>query len=89
VAFSIVGPYSAVWFTTVVDFAVNSRVKDESIPVDLATMGCGCLGFILNKAFHGDLSWLEVSDGEDALTFAGGISQFVAPLLLTWIVLDV
>jgi hypothetical protein len=38
-AFSIVVPYPTVWFTTVVDFAVDSRVKDESIPADLATMG--------------------------------------------------
>jgi hypothetical protein len=39
VAFSIIVPYTAVWFTTVVDFAVDSKVKDKSIPVDLATMG--------------------------------------------------
>ncbi len=89
VAFSIIVPYTAVWFTTVVDFAVDSKVKDKSIPVDLATMGWIFLGFILNKAFHGDLSWLEIPDGKDALASTGSIPQFVAPLLLAWIFLNV
>ena len=65
-AFSIVHFHTAVGFTAVVDFAVNPRMKDPSVPIDLASVRIVFFSLILNVAFHRDLSWLKISNCEDS-----------------------
>ena len=65
-----------------VDFAHDSRVKDPAVPIDLAGVGGILFSLVLDKALHGDLSWLEIPNGKDSLSSSRSISELISPWLL-------